>query len=61
MQFGAMYHRFKGHLGPSGVNDMWTASCALSQPQPLPIVTDDLRDFQTISAEFPLTLIHPDV
>ncbi len=60
-QFGAMYHRFVGHLGAGGTNDMWIASCALAQPQPLPVVTADLGHFQTISAGFPMTLIHPDL
>lgn len=23
-QFGAMYHRFRGHLGTGGTNDMWS-------------------------------------
>jgi predicted nucleic acid-binding protein len=56
-----MYAKLNGHLKGQGVNDLWTAACARAQPQPLPVVTDDLSDFKSISQRFPLTLIHPDV
>ena len=50
----------EGRLKGRGVNDMWTAACALSYD--LPIVTNNLSDFQTIQAEFStLTLVHPDL
>ncbi len=53
--------RFTGRLKDGGVNDMWTAACALAQPEPVPIVTNNLSDFQAIAEEFPLTLVHPDL
>ncbi len=49
---------FKDQLG---VNDLWIAACALAQPEPLPLVTTDLSDFQQIASKFPLRLIHPDL
>ena len=43
-----------------GVNDLWTATCALSYG--LPLITNNLGDFQKISAAFPaLALVHPDL
>jgi predicted nucleic acid-binding protein len=50
----------EGHLKGRGINDMWTAACALSHG--LPVVTNDLSDFQTIQSEFPaVVLVHPDL
>jgi predicted nucleic acid-binding protein len=50
----------EGQLKGRGINDMWTAACALSYG--LPIVTNDLSDFQTIQTEFrDLVLVHPDL
>lgn len=47
-------------LKAGGVNDMWTAACALAYQ--LPIVTNNLSDFQAIQGEFPqLIVIHPDL
>lgn len=60
-QYAQLHARFTGRLKDGGVNDMWTAACALAQPEPLPIVTNNLGDFQTIASEFPLTLVHPDL
>lgn len=60
MKFGELYARFGGRLKGGGVNDVWTAACALAQPQPVPIVTGNLSDFETIANEFPLLLVHPD-
>jgi predicted nucleic acid-binding protein len=43
-----------------GVNDLWTAACALSYG--LPLMTNNLGDFRKVSAAFPtLVLIHPDL
>jgi hypothetical protein len=43
-----------------GVNDLWTAACALSYE--LPLMTNNLGDFRKVSAAFPtLVLIHPDL
>ncbi len=61
MRFGEIYARLRGQLKGGGVNDMWTAACALAQPTPPPIVTGNLADFGTIAAEFPLQLVHPDL
>jgi predicted nucleic acid-binding protein len=48
----------RGRLKGEGINDMWTAACALSHR--LPVVTNNLTDFQTIQADFStLTLVHP--
>lgn len=60
-QYAQLHARFTGRLKDGGVNDMWTAACALAQPEPVPIVTNNLGDFQTIAGEFPLTLVHPDL
>jgi predicted nucleic acid-binding protein len=54
--------RLRDRLRGGGVNDMWIAACALSQPQPPPVVTGNLADFAKITAEFPqLRLVHPDL
>jgi predicted nucleic acid-binding protein len=43
-----------------GVNDLWTAACALSYG--LPLMTNHLGDFQKVSAAFPgVLLVHPDL
>lgn len=59
-KFGDIYARFRDQLKGGGVNDIWTAACALAQPQPPPIVTGNLSDFERIATEFPLQIIHPD-
>lgn len=59
--YAQLQARFAGRLKGGGVNDMWTAACALAQPEPVPIVTNNLSDFQAIAEEFPLTLVHPDL
>jgi predicted nucleic acid-binding protein len=59
--FAQLQARFAGRLKDGGVNDMWTAACALAQPEPVPLVTNNLSDFQAIAEEFPLTLVHPDL
>jgi predicted nucleic acid-binding protein len=60
-RYGALHARFAGRLQRGGTNDMWTVACALAQPVPPPIVTNNLSDFQTMAGEFPLILIHPDL
>lgn len=60
-KYAQLQARFGGRLKDGGVNDMWTAACALAQPEPIPIVTNNLGDFQTIADEFDLTIVHPDV
>lgn len=59
-KYAELHARFAGRLSQGGQNDMWTAACVLSQPAPVPVVTNDLGDFGTIASEFPLTLVHPD-
>jgi predicted nucleic acid-binding protein len=60
MRFAEVYARLRGQLKGGGVNDMWTAACALAQPQPPPVVTGNLSDFGTIASEFPLQIVNPD-
>lgn len=52
--------RFLGRLKDGGANDMWIAACCLVFG--LPLVTNNLGDFQTIAGEFcDLRLVHPDL
>lgn len=57
--YARLHARFAGRLSQGGQNDMWTAACALAQPSPLPLVTNNLGDFGMIACEFPLQLVHP--
>lgn len=59
--YAPLHARFKGRLKDGGENDMWTVACALAQPEPVPVVTNNLGDFQTIAGEFDLTIVHPDL
>jgi len=59
-QWAPMHVRLSGHLHDGGVNDLWTAACALAQPGPLPIVTNNLVDFRAVAKHFPITIVHPD-
>jgi predicted nucleic acid-binding protein len=56
--WGRLHARFKDQFES---NDMWTASCALAQPHPLPIATGNLKHFQPMAADFRITLVHPDL
>jgi len=58
-QWAPMYTKLNGHLHSNGINDLWTAACALTQPDPLPIVTNNIGDFKAIAQHFPITLVHP--
>jgi predicted nucleic acid-binding protein len=61
-QYGLLHARFHGQFKDGGHNDMWVAACALAQPSPPPLVTNNLGDFQKMQAEFPaLVLVHPDL
>lgn len=52
--------RFLGRLKDGGVNDLWIAACCLVHD--LPLVTNNLSDFQTIASEFSdLQIVHPDL
>lgn len=53
-QLHARLHR---NLKAGGVNDMWTAAAAR---RPLPIVTNNLSDFDQIGTVRPIVLVHPD-
>jgi predicted nucleic acid-binding protein len=61
VEVGGDLRAFRGQLKDGGINDMWTAACALAQPEPPPIATGNLADFERIATEFPLRLVHPDV
>lgn len=55
-----LHARFLGRLKDGGINDLWVAACCLVHG--LPLVTNNLRDYQTIAGEFPdLRLVHPDL
>jgi predicted nucleic acid-binding protein len=56
-----MHVKLRGHLHNGGANDLWTAACALAQPRPLPIATNNVNDFQAIAKHFPVQLVHPDL
>jgi predicted nucleic acid-binding protein len=64
-KYAELHVRFRGRLRDrlknGNENDLWTAACALAQPEPVPIITNNLNDFQTIANEFPLTIVHPDL
>ncbi len=58
--YGQLHARFRGQFKDGGHNDMWIAACALAQPSPPPLVTNNLGDFQKIAAAFSgLRLVHP--
>lgn len=57
-----IYPKVRGHVHGDAANDVWTAAVALGQDPPLPIVTNNLGDFQAIALHVPaqaLKLIHP--
>ena len=57
-----MHAKLTGHLHNGGANDMWTAACALAMEPQLPVVTNNLSDFQSIQRIFPeLRVVHPDL
>lgn len=57
-----LYGKLTGHLHAGGVNDLWTAACALTQSPCLPVVTVSLRDFEAVASQAPaLQLVHPDL
>lgn len=41
-----------------GDNDLWIAACALMQPEPVAIATED-RHFDAIATKFPLDIVRP--
>ncbi|MFP5318819.1 MAG: PIN domain-containing protein [Acidimicrobiia bacterium] len=59
-RYAPLHARLHETLKGGGVNDMWTAACALLLG--LPIATNNLSDFQRIrSVEPQLVLVHPDL
>jgi predicted nucleic acid-binding protein len=53
--------KLEGHLRGGGTNDLWIAACALTMPSPLPVVTNNLGEFQSIRAHaHDLVIVHPD-
>lgn len=59
-QWAAMRARLMSQLKGEGINDLWIAACCLVHD--LPLVTNNLADFQTIAKVAPaLRLVHPDL
>ena len=56
-----MHARLRGNLHGQGTNDLWTAACALAQPEHPAIVTNNLADFRRIAEQFDIRLVHPDI
>lgn len=55
-----LHAKVRGHLHNGGANDLWTAACALTQSPPLPVLTNNLRDFDAIARQRPdLVVVHP--
>lgn len=42
-------------------NDLWNAACAVASTPRLPLMTNNLGDYQKIAAVVPLDLVHPDL
>lgn len=59
-EYASLHAQLHNSLKGGGVNDMWTAACALALG--LPVVTNNLSDYQKIQAvERRLDLVHPDL
>ncbi len=59
-RYAPLHAQLHATLKGGGVNDMWTAACALVLE--IPIATNNLNDFQQIQMVEPrLTLIHPEL
>jgi predicted nucleic acid-binding protein len=59
-RYAAMALPLRETMRGKGVNDLWTAACALSYG--FPLVTNNLSDFQQVATAFPeLVLVHPDL
>lgn len=55
-----LHAKVSGHLHRGGANDLWTAACALAQSPPMPVLTNNLRDFDAIARARPdLVVLHP--
>lgn len=52
--------KVRGHPHGGGANDLWTAAAAVAHRPPLPVVTNNLVDFQAIQHHLrELVLVHP--
>ena len=59
-QWAAMRSKLMNQLKGEGINDLWIAACCLVHD--LPIVTNNLADFQKIATVAPaLRIVHPDL
>lgn len=59
-QWAAMRSKLMNRLKGEGINDLWVAACCLVHD--LPLVTNNLADYQTIATVAPdLRLVHPDL
>jgi predicted nucleic acid-binding protein len=59
-RYAPLHARLHETLKGGGVNDMWTAACALVLG--LPVATNNLSDFQRIrSVATDLVIVHPDL
>lgn len=59
-KWAELHARFLSRLKGGGINDLWIAACCLVHR--LPLVTNNLADFQTIAGEFTdLRIVHPDL
>ena len=58
--WAAIRAKLISQLKGEGINDLWTAACCVVHD--LPLVTNNLGDFQTIQKVAPsLQLVHPDL
>jgi predicted nucleic acid-binding protein len=59
-QWAALRAKLINQLKGEGINDLWVAACCLVHN--LPLVTNNLSDYQSIARVAPaLQIIHPDV
>ena len=59
-RWAVLHSKLIGQLKGDGINDLWIAACCLVHD--LPLVTNNLADFQKIASVAPaLVLIHPDL
>lgn len=60
-RWAPMHARLRDNLHGQGTNDLWTAACAMAQPERPAIVTNNLGDFRRIAEHFDIRLVHPDI
>lgn len=60
VQWAVIRSKLMNQLKGEGINDLWIASCCLVHD--LPLVTNNLADFQKVSKVAPaLRIVHPDL